>query len=336
MKPPETAHPWTRPPAEIDAPSCAADLTSDAKNCGRCGHDCAGGACDGGRCQPVTLTSSEADLEELRLAGDQLLFRSDLHVQSIGLDGGLPNLMVSCSDRFGLVVVDGGFYSWCSTSLTLRDVVDAGILASSVIDGFSGVSSSGWVIFLAGNQRLDRVPATLGDAGYSQVTSSATGFRAAAVNSSQVFFMTLDGTLSYAAAGSGSGTELARDQTAPSAIAVDDTAVFWAAGSDTDQAVLRTRPLSLGGPTTIATGLDHPYNLALDATHVYMTLRGPPPNTNGSIVRVPRAGGDVEHLADGVLNAGELVVTDEFVVWAAQGINTEAGYRDGAIYRLAK
>src|SRR5688572_31922433 len=31
------------------------DLTSDAKHCGACSHDCLGGACVGSKCQPVEL-----------------------------------------------------------------------------------------------------------------------------------------------------------------------------------------------------------------------------------------------------------------------------------------
>lgn len=36
------------------------DLTSDPKNCNRCGHDCQCGTCVAGVCQPVTLTSGQS------------------------------------------------------------------------------------------------------------------------------------------------------------------------------------------------------------------------------------------------------------------------------------
>lgn len=38
-----------------DGATCVADLMVDPKNCGRCGHDCLGGTCDTGQCQPVKL-----------------------------------------------------------------------------------------------------------------------------------------------------------------------------------------------------------------------------------------------------------------------------------------
>jgi hypothetical protein len=31
------------------------DMSTDPSNCGRCGHDCQGGACAGGACQPAVL-----------------------------------------------------------------------------------------------------------------------------------------------------------------------------------------------------------------------------------------------------------------------------------------
>jgi hypothetical protein len=40
-----------------DAPSCNADLATDAKNCGACGHDCLGGACAAGVCGTFTVAS---------------------------------------------------------------------------------------------------------------------------------------------------------------------------------------------------------------------------------------------------------------------------------------
>jgi hypothetical protein len=39
--------------------ACCGDTTSDPKNCGSCGHDCLGGACQGGKCQPVVLVTGQ-------------------------------------------------------------------------------------------------------------------------------------------------------------------------------------------------------------------------------------------------------------------------------------
>jgi hypothetical protein len=43
----------------IERPDGCVDTTSDPANCGACGHDCQGGGCTGGICQPVLLTDQE-------------------------------------------------------------------------------------------------------------------------------------------------------------------------------------------------------------------------------------------------------------------------------------
>jgi hypothetical protein len=46
--------------AAVDA-SCDASVGSDPHNCGRCGHDCLGGACTDGACDPVLLYTGKSE-----------------------------------------------------------------------------------------------------------------------------------------------------------------------------------------------------------------------------------------------------------------------------------
>lgn len=323
--------------APDDATSCAADLMTSTNHCGRCGHDCAGGSCLAGRCQPIELSSSEVDLEELRILGDRLLYRAQGHVRSLGVDGGLPVLLQFCANRTGLAVTDAGFYSWCDTSVTLRDVGDAGLRGVSTLDGYHALSGGDWFFHRQNNQALSRAPAMLGDAGFSDLAYSVSGYRSLAATATQLFYMTGDGVLFYTPLASGPGTELERNQSAPGGIAVDDTAVFWLAQTDTSNAVLRSRSFTAGASTTLATALDHPNAVAIDATHAYVTAAGTPPAyTNGAIVRVPRAGGAAEIVAEGLLRPHEILVTDRFVIWTSRGTPNNGGFAGGAIFRLAK
>ncbi len=41
-----------------DSGPCSLDLTTDPRNCGRCGHDCLGGACMAALCQPVVIDTN--------------------------------------------------------------------------------------------------------------------------------------------------------------------------------------------------------------------------------------------------------------------------------------
>lgn len=51
--------------SEGDAGACIADFKSDPAHCGRCGHDCLGGTCASGKCQPVKLAEGLAVPEGL-------------------------------------------------------------------------------------------------------------------------------------------------------------------------------------------------------------------------------------------------------------------------------
>src|SRR3954447_9238574 len=99
----------------------------------------AAGGCVGGLCQPVTVTASEVALEELRVAGDRLLYRANASVRAVEMAGGLPSTLASCAINPGLAVSDAGFYSWCGNALTLRDVGDGGTRAGATIDGYEGI-----------------------------------------------------------------------------------------------------------------------------------------------------------------------------------------------------
>lgn len=47
-----------RPEGSADTAVCVADLATDPKNCGACGHDCLGGGCAGGACQPFVVATN--------------------------------------------------------------------------------------------------------------------------------------------------------------------------------------------------------------------------------------------------------------------------------------
>src|SRR6266496_379702 len=58
------------------ASSCT-NTTSDAANCGRCGHDCLGGTCELGVCQPVTLATGRGRLFVVAVDASYVYFGGD-------------------------------------------------------------------------------------------------------------------------------------------------------------------------------------------------------------------------------------------------------------------
>jgi hypothetical protein len=115
---------------------CSADLQRDAKNCGRCGHDCFGGTCSAGRCAAVELAAPGGPLTYVVLS-PPYVFTSTLTTSTmepggiwrVGSSGGAPELFVSfhlaqamgvLGDKLYFIVQDapangvdaqGGFYS---------------------------------------------------------------------------------------------------------------------------------------------------------------------------------------------------------------------------------
>jgi hypothetical protein len=55
------------PVVTADAAACGfANLVTDPKNCGRCGHDCRGGRCERARCLPVPMTTTDSEVFAVR------------------------------------------------------------------------------------------------------------------------------------------------------------------------------------------------------------------------------------------------------------------------------
>lgn len=61
---------------------CDIDLDADPENCGSCGHDCLGGECEQGECQPVAL-HLEGNLFDLAADEEFVFFSTDQTVERI-------------------------------------------------------------------------------------------------------------------------------------------------------------------------------------------------------------------------------------------------------------
>ena len=79
--------------AAAEANACAADLLTDAKNCGRCGHDCLGGDCESGKCNALHLAETGGRLSRVVRSGSYI-FTSSL-LRTTTETGGLWRVPVS-------------------------------------------------------------------------------------------------------------------------------------------------------------------------------------------------------------------------------------------------
>jgi hypothetical protein len=101
-----------------DGGDCKADLQTDKKNCGRCGHDCLGGVCNAGTCEAFELASiTDAPLYDVVTAKDYVFTttRISLATQTGGLwripkAGGAAELYVAQRYAEAVAVLDDTVY----------------------------------------------------------------------------------------------------------------------------------------------------------------------------------------------------------------------------------
>jgi len=220
--------------------SCV-DPTSDDKHCGRCDHDCLGGACIAGACQPVALATGQAYPLDLAIDSTNAYWTiwgtlpsnyNDGEIRKCALTGcaNAPTTVAKSSDEPTSIAID----------------------ATNVYFGNHGTG------------RVAKCPLT-GCAVMTQLSSSAGDPRGIAVDATNVYWVEFDaGTVKKCAIG-GCGlapTTIGTGLAAPWGIAIDASSAYT--GGDSIVKV----PLSGGGGVAILASGQFARGVAVDATNV--------------------------------------------------------------------
>jgi len=123
---------------EVELPpgdaACSADRLRDPKNCGSCGHDCLGGACQSGRCQPTTMVSvNDTNITFAVRQGDVYAAEKDTIVRA---GNGTTNATIVASgvgSMPSVIVLGETTLAWASYSVGLRGCSTKGCAAGSQI-----------------------------------------------------------------------------------------------------------------------------------------------------------------------------------------------------------
>lgn len=306
--------------------SCKADFLTDKKHCGRCGHDCFGGACNAGKCEAIELASiTDAPLYDVVASAQHVFMATALQLTTqvggiwrVPKNGGAPEAYVTLRYARAMAVLGDLLYFVVADS-PANGATDTGGLYSCPLAGASPCVPK--LLSASTNPRaiaIDKGTIFYGD------NLAGKGLMAYAPPAAPTVFRTdfgfsgnyfVDGTAAFYTTVIFNNPQRAKVfQILPDG-SVDET--YFYENPKASDGVLRGTPTTLfftgynylgtaggivrripraGGPPPCDYGgatNKRPYGLAIDATHIYWTNMGEgaaEPYTGGSLVRCELAG----------------------------------------------
>jgi hypothetical protein len=267
--------------------ACGPDLSSDPHSCGACGHDCLGGACLAGACQPVELAHQDGQPWEIALDGGHVYWSNTYgQISSVPKPGG-------------------------TISVLTEDLTNPGQLT---VFGVRAYSASYYGTVLS-------VP--IGGGKLLPITAPVAGGLAVATGPDGIYWVTGQPApavknVVHTDFGGKVTTVLASAQREPTALAVDATHAYWSDYVDDDSGAggVRRVPLAGGAPETLAAHRSL-VSLTLDETHVYYLFGGTSEASwkDGALYAIPKQGGAPLLVADGLAGTGRVAVDATHAYW---------------------
>ena len=272
---------------------CEADIGSDPASCGRCGHDCCGGACVNGMCQPVEVTQDayqamdaiavDANNLYMGFAGGSVSRCSKTNCVSTTVVGYLENHLLHS------LAVDSNFLYWSAPS----SVYGAGGAIAKCPTSGCGATPIELVTGLAnpGSLALDSTNVYWVDesdetinacslGGCSSPTQLATGQKGAwlvTLGGAYVYW-TLPGAIMRCEKSNCTPEQVVLVDV-PMGIWSDGSSLYWTAWNGGGTGPVMTCDPNQGCTTTshvLATGQQYPYEITGDANNVYWSVGGGP------------------------------------------------------------
>jgi len=338
------------PVADAGGDACTgAALTTDPRNCGACNHDCRGGSCAAGVCQPFRVSQADASASSIAANTNGVFWvtKSGSQVLSCPPEGcpAAPEVLAGSLNNTVALVAVGADLAVLDDNDLQNVTTPAG--ASTIIYPRVGMVYSGsgicaddspYVYFemSSGNPFVTRIRVDGGDplmGAYAQISNlSAIGCGAG-----HLLFEVNNGTDTIYAC------QNVADYGAPAQILPTNNGGETHIAASATQAFFTRRQsgtlnsCAISGcvsPTVLHTAPDL-NGVAVDDTHVYFT------SGNGGIVaRCDQAGcgGSYTELAQNQINPHALVVTSDAVYWATDSLPSGGGDAGTmpAIWRVMK
>lgn len=317
------------------------DIFTSQQHCGGCDHDCLGGECVSGFCQLTKLAENQDEPYGLAIDATYLYWSSSGVTDSIfrqKLEAGSTAELVANNQKrprevaaanggpfFGVVWANNGLADIGAGIQGSTDMATTAPLATSTKDGLHALAVFGTKVFWLNRDEGELWSADLTATG----DPSMNGTKLAALlgtpwdvvaDKSHVYFTTYStGEVKRVPAGGGAQAIIAKGLGNPTGIALDANYVYYA--EENKGTISRVVKDGSAEPVVLATGQANPANLAVDDKFVYFTNYGMS-DTDGSVAKMPRSGGEVVVLAAAQNKPLQIVVDDTFVYWTTFGGKT--------------
>lgn len=340
-------------------------LATDAKNCGRCGHDCLGGACNAGKCASVLVQGGLSNPDDLVVdsANVYVTARGNGTVLRIPKDGSAASVLATGQTEARGVTLDdtktrlywsnldfpgdgvGEEYVGGVWGCTLPACADKGSVTTG--DWASNVRFFGGKLYFAENNNSSVVSVAQNGTGRTALVDNATKPFSLAVDGQFVYYEAFSGVERVPVAG-GATEEIDgiySDADTLGFITVDNDRVYYAyiaeGGGGHVRSVLKASPAS--PKVEYGTTNKGSLGITVDDENVYWTNAGtfqttdPYANNNdGEIRSCPKAGcsGEPTMIESGLLNPGAIATDGDAIYYLVFG--TQYGSSNGELRRIAK
>jgi outer membrane protein assembly factor BamB len=315
---------------------CETDTLSDPRHCGACGHDCLGGACEDGGCQPIQIADGQSN--PFGITVDATTGRvywtnsTSGEVASVRIDGSGYDLHASGQATPQAVRYHDGHLYWANAGeagvgcIMKLDMANASASPEVFVDDQKNPMD---IVFAFGRMYWTNNTA---DGAVMSVPVAGGGPEVALGNLNRPGALIADDSAVYAAVvlgrrlvGIDPSHELQMDQQLddmPAGLATDLLDVYWTTLSGN----VRKRSKLPNSPVIdVATSSGLLTGIVLDSSHVFFA-----DTSHGMIYRVAKSGGSKTPVAVGQQSPFNMAGDADSVYWTNRVSN------GGSIMRLAK
>lgn len=292
-----TGEPLVCDAPEVVCDDACADLNTDTSNCGECGHDCLGGTCDAGECQPVQLATGFGRLFMIVVTDEHVFVGGDgVAIRRLDKDGGDPVQIAPAGDYAYDYAYTGDAIVWNNDW-----------------------NSAQWSV------RGCAAPGCAG--GVQQYQSGTSGVFGMAFNdNASTLYYNQGATIQQIVWPGGNPTTFVTGIQALRGMTSHEDFVYWIDRQAADDVDIRKRAPGGASSTTMAFGRPDTGNwLAANATRLFWSEGS---NIVSAVLPNGIGGNDPDEVGSVGGSVREIVADDEYVYWAA-----DAGGAAGSIAR---